>query len=103
MLDKILKTYTCHKTVQAGEITEVGNYFTNAEGNLVRTVVLDGELSLALPDELFKRYVPVPGDFFVVYADGYRSFSPRKAFLDGYKMSDDRSFADIKGGLKDGK
>jgi hypothetical protein len=34
--------------------------------------------------EMFSRYQPVPGDFYVVYADGYKSISPRKAFLEGY-------------------
>lgn len=33
---------------------------------------------------MWSRYQPVPGDFLVVYEDGYQSFSPRKAFLDGY-------------------
>ena len=30
------------------------------------------------------RYFPQPGDFFVVYDDGYESISPRQPFLDGY-------------------
>lgn len=36
--------------------------------------------------EMFSRYQPVTGDFYVIYEDGYRSFSPRKAFLDGYTL-----------------
>jgi hypothetical protein len=35
-------------------------------------------------DGLFTRYRPVPGDYFVVYKDGYESISPRKAFEEGY-------------------
>ncbi len=34
--------------------------------------------------ELFLRYRAVPGDFFVVYDDGYQSISPAKAFNEGY-------------------
>lgn len=34
--------------------------------------------------EMFARYTPVQGDFYVVYPDGYKSISPRKAFVDGY-------------------
>ena len=30
------------------------------------------------------RYRPIEGDFLVLYADGYQSFSPAKAFLEGY-------------------
>ena len=43
-----------------------------------------GYAPIEVPAEMFSRYVPVPGDFYVVYADGYKSFSPRKAFLEGY-------------------
>lgn len=30
------------------------------------------------------RYFPQAGDFLVVYSDGYKSISPRAAFIDGY-------------------
>ena len=30
------------------------------------------------------RYMPKPGDYFVVYDDGYESYSPAKAFEEGY-------------------
>jgi hypothetical protein len=98
-LDDVLKPYTSHKKVSAVEITSVGNYATNRSGELMRSITLDHNLTIELPDAMFVRYVPVPGDFLVVYEDGYKSFSPRKAFLDGYK-SDGESFADIKRGLK---
>jgi hypothetical protein len=28
--------------------------------------------------------MPLPGDYLVIYEDGYRSISPAKAFEDGY-------------------
>jgi hypothetical protein len=34
---------------------------------------------------MFRRYTPVPGDRYMVYEDGYKSFSPKKAFEDGYE------------------
>ena len=34
--------------------------------------------------KMFDRYMPVPGDYYVVYEDGYASISPRQAFEDGY-------------------
>ena len=43
-----------------------------------------GFAPIRLPEAMFSRYTPVPGDFYVVYADGYQSFSPRKAFTEGY-------------------
>lgn len=44
-----------------------------------------GYAAIEVSSEMFSRYTPVAGDFYVVYADGYKSFSPRKAFLEGYK------------------
>lgn len=41
--------------------------------------------------EVVSRHMPEPGDFYVVYEDGYESISPRKAFVEGY-------FPDLKGG-----
>jgi hypothetical protein len=74
--------YVSHKTVHALEIAEVGE--ANAAGSRFLSFA-----DSAIPDQqvgadMFTRYVPVPGDFYVVYADGYKSFSPRKAFLEGY-------------------
>lgn len=101
-LDKVLKPYTCHKKVRAAEITSVGSYATNVSGALVRPVTLNHDLTVDLPDVMFERYMPLRGDYLVVYEDGYQSFSPRKAFLDGYK-ADGESFSDIKQGIKDAK
>lgn len=86
-LDKVLKPYTSHKQVSAAEITSVGNYLTNRSGELVRSITLAGTVTIELPDAMFVRYVPVPGDFLVVYEDGYQSFSPRNAFIDGYSRA----------------
>lgn len=72
--------YKSHKTVHALEIDKVG-----WPSNGTRSVAFkDRDPGLELPDDMFSRYSPVPGDFLVVYEDGYKSFSPRKAFLDGY-------------------
>ena len=98
-LDKVLKPYTSHKKVRAAEITSVG---TEDKRTFERPVTLAGRVTVNLPGAMFVRYMPVPGDFLVVYKDGYQSFSPRKEFIDGY-THDGESFADIKQGIKDGK
>lgn len=96
--------YISHKTVQALEIRRLGDVTVNALGQNVREIdfVEPGFGPLFLQGHLFSRYVPVPGDFYVVYEDGYVSFSPRKAFIEGYKPIG-QSFAQIKQGLKDSK
>ena len=79
--DKALKPYVCHKTVHAAEITSVGEQGAESEK---RSVTLVNRFTILLPEIMFVRYTPAPGDFLVVYEDGYESFSPRKAFLEGY-------------------
>jgi hypothetical protein len=83
--------YVSHKRVQALEIVSVGTYHPDRSGVLVRDVVLKGHEgeNFEVSQALFVRYVPGPGDFLVRYADGYLSFSPRKAFLEGYALASD--------------
>lgn len=99
-----MQRYECHKKVWALEVKRVGNYRTGDDDRVVRDVTFTNGETRTLWDKIFLRYVPDAGDFYVVYEDGYESFSPRKAFLEGYKPVDDRSFSDIKAGtnLRDG-
>jgi hypothetical protein len=80
--------YVSHKQVWALEIAEVMTPTSPAEQHEPQprrvTFKEPGYAAVFLPGEMFTRYVPVPGDFYVVYADGYKSFSPREAFVDGY-------------------
>lgn len=75
--------YISHKTVWALEIDTVTND-VDAAGAKMLTFRDKGYAKMRAPLDMFARYVPVPGDFYVVYADGYKSFSPCKAFLEGY-------------------
>lgn len=68
--------YVSHKKVWALEIDTVDGHTLSFRDR--------GYAATRIPGEAFSRYSPVPGDFYVVYADGYKSFSPRKAFLEGY-------------------
>ena len=96
-LDTVLKPYTSHKKVRAVEITSVSEV---KDGMIHLTFA--GTLTLPWAEQMFHRYMPVPGDFFIRYDDGYVSVSPRKAFLEGYK-ADGESFSDIKQGIKNAK
>lgn len=68
--------YKSHKQVWALEIAIV-------EGTKLEFRD-QGYAGINVPAEMFFRYHPKSGDFYVQYEDGYKSFSPRKAFLDGY-------------------
>lgn len=73
--------YVSHKTVHALEI----DYCVLVDqGRRIVNFVDAGFEAINCDPEMFARYQPVRGDFYVVYADGYKSFSPRKAFLEGY-------------------
>jgi hypothetical protein len=43
-----------------------------------------GYAPILVDPKMFARYTPVSGDYFVQYDDGYKSFSPAKAFEEGY-------------------
>lgn len=69
--------YRCHKEVWALEIDSVfGNKLTFRD---------KGYASITCDPTMFLRGIPTPGDFYIVYEDGYKSFSPAKAFKEGYK------------------
>jgi hypothetical protein len=84
-MTKELPVYISHKKVRALEIRSIGHYRTR-DDKLEREVVFadPAHEPIFAPDTMFARYVPLPGDYYVVYDDGYASFSPRKAFLEGY-------------------
>ena len=74
--------YKSHKVVHALEIGMVSEpdsdtYIGYADAGY-------GHIVFKVPPEMLARYHPVIGDFHVHYEDGYSSFSPRKAFLEGY-------------------
>ena len=47
-----------------------------------------GYAPILVEHNMFARYTPVPGDYYVVYDDGYKSISPAKAFEEGYTRID---------------
>lgn len=69
--------YECHKIVHALKIVGIS---------------LDGELAMEapfapikMPTEWLDKHNPEVGGYYVVYKDGYKSYSPAKAFEEGYK------------------
>jgi len=68
--------YRSHKIIHALEIKAV-------DGHRL-TFVETGFAPIDADPAMFTRYTPVPGDRYLVYPDGYTSFSPKKAFEEGY-------------------
>lgn len=73
-MSKKLPVYTCHKKVRAGQIRGVGTGTLIIKGGIIRVV----------SQAWLNKHQPEIGGYFVVYEDGYTSYSPAKAFEDGY-------------------
>ncbi len=75
--------YVSHKKVWALEI----KYINRTVPGKVTISFMDvgyAPITFDENDSIFSRYKPIQRDFYVVYQDSYKSFSPRKAFLEGY-------------------
>lgn len=77
---EMLSRWGCHKVVSAGKIVSVGKF----DADELRVEGVDGIVTFKPAPNMFARMRPIPGDYYVVYDDGYASISPRKAFEEGY-------------------
>lgn len=76
---KELPRYKCLKTVWALTIKFV-NPVTN-------TLIFEEDYPpLDVGENYMKKHKPYVGGYFVVYEDGYHSFSPAEPFENGYKL-----------------
>jgi len=70
-----LPKWQSHKTVHVVKILKI-------EGDMIH---VEGPYKpIKAATNMFARYMPVSGDYYVVYDDGYASISPRKPFEEGY-------------------
>jgi hypothetical protein len=73
-----LPKWQSHKTVHAAKIRDI------IDDELLLEGIAGKEVSVIAAPNMFARYRPVAGDYYVVYDDGYASISPRQAFETGY-------------------
>lgn len=81
--------YRCHKEVWALKIASIEQSPADVqhEGGSWRIVPSnDGYAPFDVPHEWYVKHSPQAGGYYVVYADGYKSYSPAKAFEDGYTL-----------------
>ena len=90
--------YQCHKKVWALKIAaielmrptieELQDVFDGKdEHNLVAAIITPAEPGygpFGVPKAYVDKHSPEVGGYFVVYEDGYKSFSPAQAFEEGY-------------------
>ena len=70
--------YRCNKEVWALKIKEIEYQPFSAR------LIFEGGGFIEVDHEYVAKRGPERGGYFVVYDDGYKSFSPAKAFEDGY-------------------
>lgn len=84
--------YQCHKQVWAlkiADVTEAGRRAPNGElVEIVKQITFtDARYApIKVDGKWYDKHRPEPGGYYVVYADGYSSYSPAKAFEDGYTL-----------------
>ena len=83
--------YQSHKRVWALKIAKLERHTSpdpNAEtdGGATITPAEDGFAPLHVDYTYMQKHNPQVGGYYVVYKDGYKSFSPAEPFEDGYTL-----------------
>jgi len=83
--------YKCHKVVHALKIASIAFDRDKAQqegretdGGAIITPADDGYAPFPVDFAYVRKHNPQAGGYYVIYEDGYQSFSPAKAFEDGY-------------------
>ena len=81
--------YKSHKEVWALKIANIERHNErdpNAEtdGSALLTPCEEGYAPIRVDQAYMRKHQPQVGGYYVVYKDGYKSFSPAEAFEDGY-------------------
>jgi hypothetical protein len=86
--------YQCHKKVRALKIKDVKPDETIFHAD----ITFEGEqyAPLRVTREWYLKNLPRAGGYYVVYEDGYSSYSPAKAFEEGYKQIDNAEAVELR-------
>lgn len=80
--------YKCHKEVWALKIADIKRdgegEDRETDGSAMITPLEPGYAPFRVDHEYMRKHNPQVGGYYVVYQDGYTSFSPSDAFEDGY-------------------
>ena len=79
--------YKCHKEVWALRIRNVYTKSEPGQDHLESTFLSfmdDNYADIEVDEEYISKHLPQIGGYYVVYKDGYKSFSPANSFEEGY-------------------
>ena len=91
----LMPKYKSHKEVWALKIKEVildrdkaGEEGRETDGSATLVFEEDGYAPIKVNHEYVRKHNPKAGGYYVVYKDGYKSWSPAEAFEEGYTRID---------------
>jgi len=84
-----LPVYRCHKEVHASKILEIKQSPPDVVVEGGSYDIVCEHTTVTVPAAFIDEKRPQVGGYFVAYADDYVSYSPAKAFEDGYTILDD--------------
>jgi hypothetical protein len=80
--------YQSHKIVHALKIKSAEYYSETptdeTDGTMILTFEEEGYAPMRVPFSYVSKHNPKAGGYYVIYEDGYASWSPAKAFEEGY-------------------
>ena len=84
--------YQCHKKVWALKIANIKRLVEKASDPMAETAYAGAIITpedagygpFEVDADYVRKHAPKAGGYYVVYADGYKSWSPADAFEDGY-------------------
>jgi len=84
--------YICHKQVHALKIEAIKRHneddpTAETDGSAMITPAEDGYAPFKVDHAYMFKHKPEVGGYYVVYSDGYKSFSPADAFEEGYTLT----------------
>jgi len=89
-VEREMPKYKCHKEVHALKISEIRSKVDPLYGVSAPVLVIEDEGFEPVPvtKEWLEKHKPMPGGYYVIYADGYASYSPEHVFEEGYTKID---------------
>jgi hypothetical protein len=85
-ISTVLPRYICHKQVSALKIARIDLAPATPDPNTGSIIIPaePGYAPVAVPKAYIDKFKPENGGYYVVYDDGYASYSPAKPFEEGY-------------------
>ena len=88
MNSREMPKYRSHKIVWALKIKEISEYFEDENNPESYGALIypeeKGYAAFRVDKEYLEKHKPKAGGYYVVYEDGYKSFSPAEPFEKGY-------------------